>query len=564
MELLSLFGRRGALAVCIMLSACAAGPGGAAASYPPPDPAFGAFLAARYADSQNDPAAAAKFYTLALQTAPGNQQLIAEGFLAALLSGSPQAGALAAKLPGNPLATLQLGNQEAANGDFDQASQLFSGLPRDDLAGLIKPLLLAWSKFGQGNEQAALNGLGPSFNSSPFGPVYVLNAALIADSAGDTKDAAQLYGAVVADQPNLRLAQILASWDARQGQYIQAQTQLNNLVATHPDLRIALPALRAQMNQPVINTASQGLAEAYLTLAGSLDQPQAIFLRTVFLRFALQLRPDLAAARLLLASTQTGNGDPNITPTPVEMQNALDTLAPIPKSDPLYGPAALQQANLLAALNQPEQAVTLLQGLLAATPDDAILLATTGDVLRSANRYAEALPYYNRAIAAVGSPPPASAWSLFFDRGICEDETGNWAAAEPDLQLALKLSPSQPYALNYLAYSWALRGEHLAEAQAMLTRAVALDPNDGAVLDSLGYVKLREGDTKGALALLIQAVQLSADDAEVNGHLGDAFWQAKQPLQAAYQWQRALTLQPDSKLQAELQSKIDQHFGTAE
>ncbi len=560
----SLFGRRGAVAVCIMLSACAAGPGGTAAQTAQPDPAYGAFLAARYADSQNDPASAAKFYAKALQTAPNNQELIAEGFLAGLLSGNPLAATLAPRLPGNALATLLLGNQTAANGNFDQASQLFTTLPRDDLAGLIKPLLLAWAKFGQGNEQAALNGLGPYFNNGPFGPVYVLNAALIADAAGDTKNAAQLYSAVDTSKPNLRLAQILASWKARQGQEAQAQATLAALITAHPDLRIALPALQAQVKDPVISTAAQGMAEAYLTLAGSLSQPQATFLRTVFLRFALQLRPDLSAARLLLASSQTGADVPNFTPTPVEMQNALDTLAPIAKTDPLYGPAALEQANLLAALDQTKPAVALLQGLLAATPDDAGLLATTGDVLRSASQYNDAMSYYTQAITAAGNPPPANAWSLFYDRAICEDQTGNWQAAEPDLQEALQLSPNQPYVLNYLGYSWALRGEHLGEAKAMLTRAAGLTPNDGAVIDSLGFVEMKQGNTKGALSLLIQAVQLSPDDPEVNGHLGDAFWQAGQKLQADFQWQRALSLQPSPKLAAELQGKIEQHFGTAD
>ncbi len=160
-----------------------------------------------------------------------------------------------------------------------------------------------------------------------------------------------------------------------------------------------------------------------------------------------------------------------------------------------------------------------------------------------------------------GNPPPAAAWTLFFDRGICEDQTGNWAAAEPDIEQALKLSPNQPYVLNYLGYSWALRDEKLDEAKAMLTRAAALDPNDGAVLDSLGFIELKRGNTKGALELLIQAVELSPNDAEVNGHLGDAFWQAGQALQAGYQWDRALDLNPDAKLQSELEAKINEHFG---
>ncbi len=95
--------------------------------------------------------------------------------------------------------------------------RFFQSLPHDQLAALIEPLLLAWTQLGQGNEQGALNTLGPTFNNSAFGTVYMLNAALIADAAGDTKSAAQLYGAISPASPNLRLAQILASWYARQG-----------------------------------------------------------------------------------------------------------------------------------------------------------------------------------------------------------------------------------------------------------------------------------------------------------------------------------------------------------
>ena len=545
-----------------MLSACAAAPNGAA-SAADGDSTYGAFLAARYAAGQNDPGAAAKFYARALQNSPNNQQLIAEGFLAGVLSGSPEAAQLAPKLPDNTLATLLRGNQAAAAGNFDQAKQIFDTLPHDNIAGLIKPLLFAWAQFGEGNEQAALNTLGAYFNDSLFGPVYVLNAALIADAAGDTKSAAQFYSNVDATQPNLRLAQILASWQARQGQLPQANATLDTLVATHPNLQIAIPQLRAQLGKPVISSATDGMAEAYLTLAGSLNQPQEAFLRTVLLRFALQLRPDLAAARLLLANTQTGADDPNATPTPVEMNNALATLQPIPKSDPLYAPATVQEASLLAALNQPDQAVALLQGLIAANPGDAGLLSATGDVLRSANQCEAAIPYYTQAITAVGQPAPADAWTLFFDRGICEDQTGTWATAEPDMLQALKLSPDQPYVLNYIGYSWALHDENLPQAKAMLQHAAGLDPNDGAVIDSLGFVELKMGNTKNALALLTQAVQLTPDDPEVNDHLGDAFWQNNQPLQAAYQWQRALSLHPDAKLAAALNSKIQQHFGAA-
>jgi Flp pilus assembly protein TadD len=561
MRLLPVFGRRGAAALCILLSACAAGPLGAPIGKA--DPTFGAYLAARYADDTGDPAAASKYYRIVLHAHPDNAALTAEGFMAGVLSGDANAAGLAMRQPHNTLAAMLLGNQAAIAGNFSQAQQDFAAVPQDDLTGLIKPLLIAWTQFGQGNEQAALNGLGPYFNTGNFSSVYVLNAALIADAAGDTRNAAQLYAAVDGTQPNLRLAQILASWATRQGQNGAAMSELSALVAAHPDLAIALPALQMQLSKPVITTATDGMAEAYLTLAGSLTQPQAALLRVAFLRFALQLRPDLTAARLLLADTQTGADNPAAAPTKVQMQNALDTLAPVQKSDALYAPAAVQQANLLAALGRTNEAVAILQGLLAATPNDPGLLNNIADTLRQGGAFAAAIPYYDKAIAVLGPNPPSGAWSLFFDRGICQDQLGRWDLAEPDMRMALKLSPTQPYVLNYMAYSWALHGQNLAQARDMLTKAVALDPNDGAVIDSLGFVEMKLGNTQQALTLLTQAVQLSADDAEVNGHLGDAFWQAGRPLQADYQWQRALSLSPDAKLKAALEGKIAAHFGTA-
>ncbi len=503
MDRISQLSRRGAVAVCITLSACAAaGPSGAT-SYPPPNAAYGAFLAAHYADARNDPAAAAKYYALALRAAPGNQAMIGQGFLAAVQAGSPQAQdqaqALAPQLSGNALAVMLLGNQAALSGDYESAGTIYAGLPQDELVGLIKPLLVAWSRFGHGNTQAALKGLLPYFNTGAFAPVYVLNAAMIADAGHDTSDAAQYYGAVSNGQPNLRLAQILASWQARQGQGALAAQELNSLMQAHPDLQIALPWLQARLAEPVVASPVQGLAEAYLTLAGALDQPAATFLRTVFLRYALQLRPDLTAARLLLANTLAGSDNPSATPAPVQMQNALDSLMPVTPDDALFVPVALQRANLLSALGRPADAVALLDKLIAMSPQDPGLLANAGDVLRAANDMQAAIPYYSKAIAAMGSPPPAGAWSLFFDRGICEDSVNNWAAAEPDMLEAQALGPDQPYVLNYIGYSWALHGEKLDQAQALLERAVALDPNDGAVIELVGFCEHEKGaHPKGA------------------------------------------------------------------
>ncbi len=559
--------RRSLIAVCILLSACAATPAGGAmpAGAAVDGHDYGAFLAARYADARSDPAAATQFYGVALAADPNNESLADQAFSAALLAGSPRAADLAKALPDNPLALMLLGDQAAAAGDFNGAVTRFQQLPEDGLSGLIRPLLLAWAQTGAGQPLAGIAGLKPLFDTIPFGPVYLLNAALIADVSNDMAEAAADYAQSGAMQaPNLRLAEILASWQARQGNAAAATAEIDQIGTDDPDLQLAMPALQARLANPVVSTPAQGMAEAYLTLAGALTQPSQLSLRITFLRFALMLRPDLSAARLLLADAQTSSGTaPGPTapaPTDAQLRAALATLQAISPADALYGPAAMQQAGALAALNQPAAAVALLDRLAAANPGNVAPVQAAADILRGTGEFEPAIAEYDKAIAIVGKSPPPDEWTLYFDRAICEDQSGDWAAAQPDLTQALSMAPNQPYLLNYIGYSWALRGEKLAAAHAMIQQAVGLDPNDGAVIDSLGYVSLRQGNVGDAVSLLTQAVELDPDDPEVNAHLADAFFAEGRRLQADYQWRRALALKPDPRLQATIEERL-KHAG---
>lgn len=556
------FGRIAALIVFTLLSGCTTDADFVSSPLiAKPNPALGTFLAAHYAESVGDSSSAAKFYVQALEADPQNQELLKDGFLSSLLAGSPFVAHLAARMPDDPLATMVLANKATMNGHYGTAAKLFQSLPDDELTALIQPLLLAWAEFGQGREQDALNRLQNADSSGSFGSVYQLNEALIADAAGDKKQAAQLYATIQNTPPNLRTTQILASWYARNGDVVRANALLSMLVLAHPDLAIALPQLRAQMFQPVVATPQQGMAEAYLTVAASLSQPQAAFLQRVLLRFALTLRPDLSPARLILANTTLSIVGSSGQPSQVQVENALTILALVPAQDPLYVPAVVQEASLNAMIGKPDAAVALLTNLIAIHPDHPSLLVAAGDIRRNANQCDLAIPYYQKAISLVGSPPPPQAWSLYFDRGLCEDAQGNWAVAEPDIEQALALAPTQPYVLNYLAYRWAQQGKNLAQAQQMLLQALAFDPNDGALLDSLGYIELKLGNTQQALALLIEAVQLVPGNAEVNAHLGDAFYQAGQTVQAIYQWDRALTMSPDPSLKAAIKAQIKKAVG---
>jgi Flp pilus assembly protein TadD len=110
--------------------------------------------------------------------------------------------------------------------------------------------------------------------------------------------------------------------------------------------------------------------------------------------------------------------------------------------------------------------------------------------------------------------------------------------------------------LNYLGYSWTEQGRNLPKARQMIERAVEQLPNDGSVLDSLGWVTLKQGDVKGAVRWLERAVELSSEDSTVNGHLGDAYWAAGRKREAQFQWRRALNLNPEPDDIPKLEAKL--------
>ena len=167
-------------------------------------------------------------------------------------------------------------------------------------------------------------------------------------------------------------------------------------------------------------------------------------------------------------------------------------------------------------------------------------------MLRGHERYAEAIAYYDAAIAKIERPQPHH-WNYFYSRGVCYERTKNWPAAEADLEKALSLNPDQPLVLNYLGYSWVDQKLHLNKAMELIRKAVRLKPDDGYFVDSLGWAYYRLGDYKRAVRYLERSVELRPEDSVINDHLGDAYWRVGRKLEARYQWGQSLDLKPEEK-----------------
>ena len=534
-----------------LLSACAASDpvsSGPSSRSDAPSGAFGHYLAGRFALAESDPDTAATALSRAVTLAPDEPDLVLQAFLANLAAERSEALTLARRIPDNQLSQLVLADEDIRAGRWAAAEKRYHQLPRQGLTQLLQPLLVAWAQHGGGHTDAALQTLRPYAENPRFRGIFALHAAMIADLANLRDTAAHYYGAVRGDatDTNLRMAQILASWAARDGHAEDAHALLTSVGARVPEIRLAQRDLLAKVKERPVASVADGVAETYVALAAALRAQDQDEFALLMLRLAFRVRPNFAAARLLQEELLT---------TSKRYGLALKALEGIPARDALGSVARLRGAALMAQMDRTDEAIAALTQLAADYPESALPDMQLGDVLRIKRRFDSAIAAYSKAIARIDTPERRD-WIVFYDRGVAYERSGNWALAEADLKLALQLAPDQPMVLNYLAYSWADMGQHLDLARNMLQAAADTRKNDGAITDSLGWVMFRQGDVATAVRTLERAVELEPEDPTITSHLGDVYFAAGRTTEARYEWKRALTLNPDPPDIPKLEEKL--------
>jgi tetratricopeptide (TPR) repeat protein len=158
-----------------------------------------------------------------------------------------------------------------------------------------------------------------------------------------------------------------------------------------------------------------------------------------------------------------------------------------------------------------------------------------GAMLRRQQRYEEAVPFLERAAAL-----PGASEQVLFELAIAQQESGRRRAAAGTLEQLLKRNPDAPDYLNFYGYLLAEDGRELERAREMIDRALEADPDNGAYIDSLGWVLYQQGDLEGALDQLIRAVNVLGDDPVVLEHLGDCLRDLGRIDEARRTYERAL------------------------
>ena len=525
---------------------------------PPDEVTFGAYLAGRHAQHMRDYPAAAAWFEDALKTDPQSPELITRTFLMEASIGRfdlarPLAESELEVDSTDAMADLVLLIDRVKAGDRAGALARAEALPSDGVHRFVRPLALAWTRMAVGDVAGAEAALKEFDKFNGFGPLKDFQLGLIDDLAGRADQAEENFEKTLeaSGQLNWRLTDTMANFYERHGRDDEAQALYQRFITDNAGSELAESVLAGRPSsppRPLINSAEDGLAEALFDLASVVNQPETLDLALLYGRCALQLRPNMELAQLLVAEVLSAQSKPD---------ESIEILTEIPRSSPYSWSARLRVAANLEMLDRTEEAIAQLKEMAAEAPGRAGAEMQLGDLLRGKKQFAEAVEAYDEAIRRFDASGMPERWSLYYSRGIALERSGQRQRAEADLLHALELRPDQPLVLNYLGYSWIDRGETLQRGLKMIEKAVELRPEDGYIVDSLGWAHYRLGDYTSAVQYLEKAIELVPEDPTINDHLGDAYWQSERPVEARYQWRRALQFGPQDDEIKPIQAKLD-------
>jgi tetratricopeptide (TPR) repeat protein len=209
----------------------------------------------------------------------------------------------------------------------------------------------------------------------------------------------------------------------------------------------------------------------------------------------------------------------------------------------LYIDAQMAAARVQGKAGGLEEARERYRVLRESNPDNAVTIwLSESEMLREMEEYEAAYELLN---AALSEYPDDT--DLRYSRALAAERVDRIDILESDLKMVLEKEPDHAHALNALGYTLADRTKRYKEALGYISRAHELEPNDPAIIDSLGWVHYRLGNYDQAIAYLTRANEVLRDG-EVAAHLGEVLWVTGNREAADALWQEALRENPDSKI----------------
>lgn len=517
---------------------------------------YGAYIAGRVAHLRKNFSQAADFYMEALKSDPNNPELVSRVYLLLASKGRIDEAAKYAKIAlangdTNNFIYIILAVNEMKKGQYVNADKELARLDGAIYKEFIVPLLSAWtyperSQNPETNLKNAMAKLEIIKKEPSFRALYHFHAGMLNDYFGKNEEAQKHYEVIVNEESlemSFRALQIISNFYIRTNQKDKAVAlvhryhdenvladMLNRLVKNVEDAE-------PKKTKKIIQNPNDGMAEALFSVAATLRQgASGVDLAHMFISLSIYANPKYDLAKLLLADVLESR----------EMyEEANEVYAEIDKNSVAYYTAQIKKANNFVMMEDYKSAELLLKTMALDGISTYQLFLDLGDVLRVNNKQGEAIEYYEKAIEKLPKIENQH-WVLFYALGISYEQDGQWNKAEKSFEKALELSQNHYLVLNYLGYSWLKQGKYVEQAFGMIGDAYVQAPNDGHILDSLGWAFYRLGMYDKAVEYLEKAAELEPANAVICDHLGDAYWFVGRKNEAAFQWNHALTMKDDS------------------
>ncbi|WP_315728403.1 MULTISPECIES: tetratricopeptide repeat protein [unclassified Bradyrhizobium] len=517
----------------------------------------GSYLAARHASVERDAASAAAFYRSALRSDPKNNELLDRAFISSVADGDiDEAVKLAERIltvdKSNKIARLVVGVQDIKQKKYAAAQANINQSVRGPITDLVATLLSAWAAYGAGDTKTAVANIDKLAGPEWYPIFKDLHAGMIYELAGKEKDAgARFERAYKLDDSMLRITEAYAHWLSRNKDAASATAiyeAFDKKLARHPLVMEGLRETKAGKKlPPLVDSAQAGAAEALYGIGATLTRRGGEDLALVYLQLALHLQPNHPLALLSLA---------DLYETVKKPQMAIKVYERVPASSPLKRNAQIQLATDLDQADRSDEAIKILKDVIAQDSKDLEAIMALGNIERGRKKFADCAQTYSLGIDSLPPNNDKANSIYYYYRGICEERSKQWPKAEADMRKALELQPDQPHVLNYLGYSWIDQGTNLDEGMKMIKHAVEQRPDDGYIVDSLGWAYYRLGNYEEAVKNLERAIDLKPEDPTINDHLGDAYWRIGRKLEAKFQWAHARDLKPEPDDLPKIEAKI--------
>jgi tetratricopeptide (TPR) repeat protein len=456
--------------------------------------------------------------------------------------------------PNSEESVLNLARLYSVQGDFQRTIDVLKAVPVDDRTPRME-LALGGSYDQMKDYKDAADSYKRALDLEPGNIDSERGYANALLNDGKLDEALTQFKAVLVTEPTDAQSQIrIADIQRRQGHYEQALTTLQKAKTLTKDNQ------ELSYNEALIDDSLGRYDDAIAVLTGLLDSStqvdgkysdgdksnRAIFLDRLGIIYREQNKTAEAVASYKQIISLGGDfitrgyqGEVDAYRDTHQWSQATAVAAEAARALPKDRQVQLMYAGQLADTGKVEEGLALAKAQLQNTADDRDVQLSLAQIYIRLKRFDDASAQIDKAEASAKTP--GEKLYAHFLRGTLADRQKNYDLAESEFHKALAIDSTNATVLNYIGYMNADRGVKLTEALAQIKKAVDLDPQNYAFLDSLGWVYFKLGQYTEASQNLQKAVERSSTDPTVHDHLGQVYEKTGKLKLAVTQWERSMT-----------------------